>query len=116
MARLSITDTIWLATALLHLDHPEAENFDRQTILRKVAQLDSSLDPRSVARHLSIHLGDPAELRALKASPAEDDPILALAGVGKEMWRKLGGGEAFIRALRAEFFPGFEPSATKTPR
>jgi hypothetical protein len=24
------------------------------------------------------------------------------------MWKKLGGGEAFIRALRAEVFPGYE--------
>lgn len=32
----------------------------------------------------------------------EEDPILALSGVGKEMWRKLGGGEAFIRALRED--------------
>ena len=30
----------------------------------------------------------------------EEDPILALAGVGKEMWKRLGGGEAFIRAIR----------------
>ncbi len=32
----------------------------------------------------------------------DDDPILALSGVGKEMWKKLGGGEAFIRALRED--------------
>jgi len=33
---------------------------------------------------------------------AEEDPILALSGVGKEMWKKLGGGEAFIRAIRED--------------
>jgi hypothetical protein len=32
----------------------------------------------------------------------EDDPLLALTGVGKELWQSLGGGEAFIRAVRQE--------------
>lgn len=32
----------------------------------------------------------------------DKDPILALAGVGKEMWKSLGGGEAFLRALRED--------------
>jgi hypothetical protein len=101
--RLSIASTIWLATALLHLDDPEAEAFDNQTILRKVAELDSSLDPRSVAAHLVASTqATPAALHAPIANPIEEDPILALTGVGKEMWEKLGGGEAFIRGLRAE--------------
>jgi hypothetical protein len=100
--RLSIAGTIWLATALLHLDDLEAEAFDDETILRKVAELDSSLDPRSVAAHLVASTqATPAPLHAPIASPIEEDPILALTGVGKEMWKKLGGGEAFIRGLRA---------------
>jgi hypothetical protein len=41
------------------------------------------------------------------ASP-ETDPILALRGVGKELWRELGGGEKFIRELRANWH---EPEA-----
>jgi hypothetical protein len=32
----------------------------------------------------------------------DEDPLLALSGVGKEMWESLGGGEAFIRAIRAD--------------
>jgi hypothetical protein len=32
----------------------------------------------------------------------EEDPILALTGVGKEMWKRLGGGEAFLRAVRED--------------
>ncbi len=32
------------------------------------------------------------------------DPILALRGVGKELWRELGGGEKFIRELRANWY------------
>jgi hypothetical protein len=35
----------------------------------------------------------------------EADPVLAMRGVGKEMWKALGAGEAFIRALREERFP-----------
>jgi hypothetical protein len=34
----------------------------------------------------------------------EVDPILALQGVGKELWRELGGGEKFIRELRANWY------------
>jgi hypothetical protein len=99
----SIAGTIWLATALLHLDDLEAEGFDNETILGKVAELDPSLDPRSVVEHLvaSTH-AIPAPLHGPIARPIEEDPILALTGVGKEMWEKLGGGEAFIRGLRAD--------------
>ncbi len=39
-----------------------------------------------------------------KQSPLrpEDDPILALEGVGAEVWRSLGGGDAFIKWLRSD--------------
>lgn len=30
----------------------------------------------------------------------DEDPVLALRGVGKELWRDLGGGEKFIRESR----------------
>ena len=33
-----------------------------------------------------------------------EDPILALLGVGKELWRELGGGETFIRELRENWY------------
>jgi hypothetical protein len=163
-AKLSIADTIWLATAMLHRAHPQAKGFSHETILRKATELDPSLNPRSVSTHLSTHCvaskkANPATLRILTENPdgslrlfrvgdsfhttrragrmapkahalpvqyeyllqnqtekpsinldysPEDDPILAISGVGKEMWKKLGGGEAFIRALRSEVFPGFE--------
>jgi hypothetical protein len=167
-AKLSIADTIWLATALLHRAHPHAKGFSHETILRKVAELDQSLNPRSVSTHLSTHCvaskkANPATLRILSEEPdgslrlfragdsfhpsrsagrsspkpsvlppqyehllrnpapdrssksydpPAEDPILAISGVGKEMWKRLGGGEAFIRALRTEVFPGYESSAT----
>jgi|SRR5215472_1965018 len=38
---------------------------------------------------------------------AEQDPILALRGLGKELWRAVGGGEKFIHELRANWYgPG----------
>jgi hypothetical protein len=158
---LSIADTIWLATALLHRENPKARGFDHRTILRKVTELDPFLNSRSVSTHLSTHCiaskaANPATLRTLTETsegllrlyhdgdpchptrrsgralpkpntlpdryrdllssyadsrpaqnivPAEEDPILGISGVGKEMWSKLGGGESFIRDLREEIFP-----------
>lgn len=168
MAKLSIADTVWLATALLHRTHPQAKGFPHEAILRKVSELDPSLNPRSVSTHLSTHCvaskkANPATLRILSENPdgslrlfrpgdsfhstrrtgrtapkphalpeqyeyllkdqtdgsasylndsPAEDPILAISGVGKEMWKQLGGGEAFIRALRAEVFPGYESPKT----
>jgi hypothetical protein len=40
--------------------------------------------------------------RSGQAQAPEVDPILALRGVGKELWRDLGGGENFIRELRGK--------------
>jgi hypothetical protein len=37
---LSIADTIWLATALLHEQYPSAAGFEHAAILRRVADLD----------------------------------------------------------------------------
>ena len=167
MSKLSIADTIWLATALLHRTHPQANGFTHEAILRKATGLNPSLNPRSVSTHLSTHCvaskkANPATLRILTENPdgslrlfrtgdpfhptrsqgrmspktnvlpeqykyllqshgespssklhqsPTEDPILAISGVGKEMWKKLGGGESFIRALRADYFPGYEPQA-----
>jgi hypothetical protein len=161
---MSIADTIWLAAALLHRERPRADGFDHGTILRKVMELDPSLNSRSVSTHLSTHciagkMANPATLRILTelpdgllrlyregdpchptrrngriapkphalperyqellqsdprparaAVPPEEDAILAISGVGKDMWRNLGGGETFIRALREEVFPSLSAS------
>ena len=167
--RLSIADTIWLATPCFMRRSP-ASGFSHETILRKVAELNHSLNPSSVSTHLSTHCvaskkANPATLRiltentdgslrlfrgeirsirrgervglvpSLSVLPPQykhllqshaagssntpdrstaEDPILAISGVGKEMWKKLGGGEAFIRALREDYFPGYEPEVTPT--
>ncbi len=40
----------------------------------------------------------------------EPDPILALRGLGKELWRELGGGEKFIRELRENWYGAESPA------
>jgi hypothetical protein len=42
--------------------------------------------------------------RSGQAQAPEADPILALRGVGKELWRDLGGGENFTRELHANWY------------
>ena len=32
-----------------------------------------------------------------------EDPLLALRGLGKELWKELGGGEKFIHQLRSNW-------------
>ncbi len=46
-----------------------------------------------LAWYRGLHADRPEEL-------PETDPILALCGLGKELWRDLSGGEKFIRELR----------------
>ncbi|HEV8148021.1 MAG TPA: hypothetical protein VGP79_16645 [Bryobacteraceae bacterium] len=162
---MTIADTIWVAASLLHHFDPNRAGFDHATLLRKVLELDPSLNPRSVSTHLSTHCvaskkADPSNHRILSENPdgtlrlyrsgdpchptrtdgriqpkvlpeqygwllagggseatskermnPSKDPILGLAGVGKELWESLGGGEAFLHALRQEWWPGHEPAS-----
>jgi len=52
--------------------------------------------------------------RELDTAPPEElqetDPILALRGLGKELWRDLGGGEKFIRELRENWYGVDKPA------
>ena len=53
------------------------------------------------------------------AAVPKEDPLLALRGLGKELWRELGGGEKFIRELRANWYgPGGrqDPAKARLPR
>jgi hypothetical protein len=48
---------------------------------------------------------------------ASEDPLLALRGLGKELWKELGGGEKFIHELRANWYGTEEQKArVKTQR
>lgn len=66
-------------------------------------------------RNLLEDHGAQGEGESRKADSTED-PILALTGVGREMFARLGGGEEFIRALREEVFPPFVIEATSAGR
>jgi hypothetical protein len=52
--------------------------------------------------------------RLLSESPttraAEVDPLLRLKGIGREVFKSLGGGEAFIRHEREHFYDSGEDS------
>lgn len=39
-----------------------------------------------------------------KAAKHDRDPLLALRGLGKQMWKELGGGEKFIREMRENWY------------
>lgn len=47
---------------------------------------------------------------------SEADSILALRGVGKQVWRELGGGDEFIRRIRGDWFGAPEAPATAPER
>jgi len=48
-----------------------------------------------------------------REEPTSIDPWLALRGIAKEIFASLGGGEAFIRGERANFYgPGKDPHHT----
>jgi len=57
----------------------------------------------------------PKKPGGLSDSSPETDPILALRGLGKEVWRELGSGENFIRELRSNWY-GNDPKATPRRR
>src|SRR3984893_18909003 len=45
------------------------------------------------------------EFDARPALSRAEDPLLALRGLGKELWKGLGGGENFIQGLRSGWYP-----------
>lgn len=55
-------------------------------------------------RNLLKDSGAESTLENRKFDPKQD-PILALTGIGRKMFAQLGGGEAFIKALREDYFP-----------
>ena len=44
---------------------------------------------------------DPDRPEAVDSKP-DDDPIRAMVGLGKDEWKRLGGGEAILRWLRSD--------------
>ena len=52
---MTVADTIWVATKLLHNERPKAAGFSRDEIDRKVRELDPALKPATVNLHLAAH-------------------------------------------------------------
>lgn len=62
-------------------------------------------DPCDRGRKQAKDKAEPAPNPCSGQSQAtEGDSILPLRGVGKELWQELGGGENFIRELRANWY------------
>ena len=49
-----------------------------------------------------------------KTLPDGEDPLLALRGLGKELWKELGGGEKFVREMRENWY-GERPTLESEP-
>jgi hypothetical protein len=61
---------------------------------------------RRASRERSLRVRSHAEQKSFEA----EDPLLALRGLGKELWKELGGGEKFIHQLRSNWYgKGQEP-------
>ena len=53
---LSVADEAWIATALLHREHPDREDFSTQEIVRRAEQIAGSRPlRRGVGHHVSYH-------------------------------------------------------------
>jgi hypothetical protein len=98
-------DIIWTATTLLTREHPDRNGFSPDEILRKICEI----DPRA-QRGLHVNSDGTYCLSQPNNRPNIDqDPILALRGLGRELWKELGGGEKFIPEMRENWY-GREPT------
>jgi hypothetical protein len=102
MKTMSAADLVWVATASLTKENPERTGFSRDEIRRRACELEPDygfdrLYLNAEGSYRLYRLGDPGH-------PGRKDPILALLGVGQEMWQELGGGQAFIRELREDWY------------
>ena len=57
MKHMSAADLVWVATALLHREHPKSTGFVPRDIARKVLATEPqhSLDPKTISQHISKH-------------------------------------------------------------
>jgi hypothetical protein len=99
MGAMNSTEIVWTATALPSREHPDRNGFSPGEILSKIWEIDP-LAQRGLHRN-----SDGTYHVCLLNSPRPDkDPILALRGLGKELWKELGGGEKFIREMRENWY------------
>ena len=156
---LKVADEVWVATVLLHREHPERSGFAKHEIVECANRLHPGTPCRpGVVTHIAQHCvaslepnpgryrilcrntdgtyrlfrdGDAFHPRRIGAKNApkrqelpegyrdlldwyesdyspqrpsslEEDPLMRLKGLGKDVWRSLGGGDAVIRWLRSD--------------
>ena len=64
--------------------------------------------PKEVRRRMRLHAGETVAVHALDDEKAilvkhPTDPVRAMRGLGKDVWRKLGGTQKYIRAERSSW-------------
>ncbi len=64
--------------------------------------------PKEVRQSMRLRAGEEVALYPVSGEKAvlvkyDADPVLALQGLGKEMWRSLGGTEKYIKQERASW-------------
>jgi len=75
------------------------------TLLSKKYQI---VVPKEVREAMGLREGDEVSLRPIDADTAllvrrSADPVGALRGLGKDVWKKLGGSHRYIRNERASW-------------
>ena len=77
-ASLSVADQVWIATALLHREHPDRGNFSKKDIQQRCEILDAAGARRpGISQHISTHC-----VASKPASPAKHR-MLTRTGTGR---------------------------------
>ena len=74
--KTSVADEAWIATALLHREHPDRKDFKTTEIVRRAEQIAGP-----------------------EAGDTPPDPILALRGLGRTLWAD-EDADAYVSRLR----------------
>jgi hypothetical protein len=129
-AGLTVTNAVWIAVAFLQKRHPERGGFSVDEISGLVAELDlTDGEDKSVRQHVRLYRGGdevypgrnaarthpkweelPPQYEYLRrwyeeewigeGSSAAEDPLLALIGSGKEIWKSEHADE-YVKRLRS---------------
>jgi AbrB family looped-hinge helix DNA binding protein len=64
--------------------------------------------PKAVRKSMGLHVGEEVALHMVDQNRAvlvrsNTDPVSALSGLGKDIWKTLGGTEKYIKSERASW-------------
>lgn len=84
-ASLSVADQVWVATALLHREHPDRASFSKKEIRQRCEMLDAAGAARpGISQHISTHC-----VASKPASPAKHR-MLTRTGTGRRRLYRSG--------------------------